>query len=136
MAPRKTTDTTTLDIAGAKIGEPAKTIVERSKASAGVPAQADFNAEREIGALRTQLEVMQKQLSAAAYAAKGGAKEAARQTQATVKLYPVSTLVAVAAIAGAFAFAVAGLRSSPTRSRYDWSVDDLRDLYDRLRDRF
>ncbi len=95
-----------------------------------------LDAEEEIGALRKQLETLQKQVAVAAQAVKGGTREAVRQTEATVKLYPASSLLVVAAVAGAFAIIVAGLRSPPPRSRYDGTMEDLRDLYDRLRDRF
>jgi ElaB/YqjD/DUF883 family membrane-anchored ribosome-binding protein len=132
---RKPTVTKTLDTKGEKIGEPvAKEIVDASKDSSGIPAQAGFNAHSEIGKLRTELDALQKQLATVAQSVKGEARYAARQTQATVKLYPIPSLIAVAAVAGVFALAVAGIRS-PARSRYETTMDDIRDLYDRLRDR-
>ena len=120
----------------AKIGEPIpRGVVDTTAPFAGVQSCADFNVQEEIGALRSELEVVRRQLANAAGAVKGGARQVARQTEATVKFYPVSTLVTVAAIAGAFAFAVAGLKTSPSRSRYDRTMDDLRELYERVRDR-
>lgn len=122
---------------GVKIGEPVpRGVVETSSASVGIQPLSEFDAQEEISALRRQLETVRQQLADATAAVKGGARQVARQTEATVKLYPVSTLVTVAALAGAFAFAVAGLRASPQRSRYDRTLDDLRDMYDRVRDRF
>jgi len=122
---------------GVKIGEPVpRGVVETSSASVGIQPLSEFDAQEEISALRRQLETVRQQLADATAAVKGGARQVARQTEATVKLYPVSTLVTVATLAGAFAFAVAGLRASPQRSRYDRTLDDLRDMYDRVRDRF
>jgi ElaB/YqjD/DUF883 family membrane-anchored ribosome-binding protein len=133
---RKPTVTKTLDTKGEKIGEPmAKEIVEPSKDSSGIPAQTGFNAHSEIGKLRTELDAMQEQLAAVAESVKAEARQVARQTEATVKLYPVSSLIAVAAVAGVFALAVAGRRVTPARSRYETTMDDIRDLYDKLRDR-
>lgn len=119
-----------------KIGEPIpRGVVDTTATFAGVQSGADFDVQEEIDALRSELEVVRRQLTNAAGAVKGGARQVARQTEATVKLYPMSTLVAVAAFAGAFAFAVAGLRTSPSRSHYDRTMDDLRELYERVRDR-
>ena len=135
MPPRKD-KTATLVTEGAKIGEPVpRAIVDTNTASVGIPPQADFNPDEEISALRQQVDALRKQLAEAAGGAKASARVAARQTQATVKLYPVLSLFAVAAVAGAFAFAVAGLRTTPARTRYESTLDDLRDLYGRVRDR-
>jgi len=135
MPPRKN-KTATLVTKGAKIGEPVpRAIVETNTASVGIPPQADFSAAEEISALRQQVDTLHKQLAEMTGSAKASAKAVARQTRATVKLYPVSSLIAVAAVAGAFALAVAGLRSEPSRTRYESTLDDLRDLYDRIRDR-
>lgn len=136
MPPRKRTDTAPLVAKGAKIGEPVpKAIVDTNTAVVGIPPQPDYDPREEIGALRKQMEALRQQISDAAQSVKGGARQAARQTEATVKLYPVSSLLAAAAVAGAFAFAIAGLRSSTPRSRYDRALDEVRDLYDRIRDR-
>jgi hypothetical protein len=122
---------------GAKIGEPVpRGVVETSSASVGIQPLPEFDAQEEISSLRRQLETVRKQLADFTDAVKGGARQVARRTETTVELYPVSMLVAVAALAGAFAFAVAGLRAVPDRSRYDRTLDDLRDMYDRVRDRF
>lgn len=135
MAPRKDKHAS-LATEGAKIGEPVpRAIVDTNTASVGIPPQPAFNSVEEISALRQQVDTLRKQLAQAALNAKASAKVAARQTHATVKLYPMSSLFAVAAVAGAFAFAVAGLRSTPTRTRHESTLDDLRDLYDRIRDR-
>ncbi|UFS78951.1 MULTISPECIES: hypothetical protein [Rhizobium] len=136
MPPRKRTATAPAVTEGAKIGEPVpKAIVDTSNASVGIPPQPDYDPREEIRALRRQMESLRREISAAARSVKGGAMQAARQTEATVKLYPVSSLLAVAAVAGAFAFAIAGLRSSTPRSRYERALDEMRDLYDRIRDR-
>jgi ElaB/YqjD/DUF883 family membrane-anchored ribosome-binding protein len=115
-----------------KIGEPIPRGVVDTSATSG----AEFDVGQEIGALRNELEIVRRHIADAADAVKGGARHVARQTEATVKLYPVSTLVTVAALAGAFAFAVAGLRASPSRTRYERTMDDLRELVERVRDRF
>ncbi|EPE96849.1 hypothetical protein [Rhizobium grahamii] len=134
MPPRKT-DTTTLGQDSAKIGEPVPIgIIDTNTSSVGIPPSADFDAYEEIGALRKQLEGLRQQVSDAVQAVKGGARQAARQTEATVKLYPVSSLVAVATVAAAVAFVV-GARPVPQKSRYDRTLDDIRDLFERLRDR-
>jgi phage-related minor tail protein len=93
------------------------------------------SATEEISALRQQVNTLHKQLAEITGNAKASAKAVARQTQATVKLYHVPSLIAVAAATGAFALAVAALRSEPSRTRYESTLDDLRDLYDRIRDR-
>ena len=122
---------------GAKIGEPVPLgIVDTNTASIGIPLQSELDASMEISALRKELNTLRQQIAEAAGAVKGGARQAARQTEAAVKLYPVSTLAAVAAIVGVCAFAFAGQKAAPSRSRYDRTLDDLRDLYTRLRDRF
>jgi hypothetical protein len=136
MPPRKPTKTTTLATTAAKIGEPVpKGIVDTDTASLGIPSQPDLDRREELGALRKQVDVLRRQVADAAQATKVGARQAARRTDATVKLYPISTLVTVAAVAGAFAFAVAGLRAPPPRSRSDRALDEMRDLYDRIRSR-
>jgi hypothetical protein len=136
MPPRKPTKITTLDTTAAKIGEPVpKGIVDIDTASLGIPPQPDLGPREELSALRKQVDVLRRQVDDAAQAAKVGARQVARRTDATVKLYPVSTLVTVAAVAGAFAFAVAGLRAAPPRSHSDRALDEMRDLYDRIRGR-
>ncbi|MGO4441024.1 hypothetical protein [Rhizobium sp. RAF56] len=136
MPPRKPAKSATLETIGAKIASPVpKGIVDTATGEVGVPVKPDYDPREELGALRKQLETLQKQMSDAAQSIKGGAREAARQTEATVKMYPVSTMVAVAAAVGAIAFAFAGSRSAPPRSRYDRALDEMRDLYDRVRDR-
>ncbi|KAF5881289.1 MULTISPECIES: hypothetical protein [Rhizobium] len=136
MPPRKPGKSATLEATAAKIASPVpKGVVDTATGQVGVPVQPDYDPREELGALRRQLETLQKQVSDAAQTIKGGAREAARQTQATVKLYPVSTMIAVAAAVGAIAFAIGGSRSAPPRSRYDRALDEMRDLYDRVRDR-
>ncbi|PZM16488.1 hypothetical protein [Rhizobium tubonense] len=137
MPPRKLTDTAKLERSATKIGEPIpKAIVDVNAASVGIPPQPDHDPRVELEALRKQLGVLRQQVTDAAQAAKRGTRQAAWQTEAAVKLYPVSALVVVAAFAGAFAFAVAALRTTPSRSRYDSALDEVRGLYDRARDRF
>ena len=136
MPPRKPAKPAALDTTGAKIASPVpKGVIDTATGEVGVPSQPHYDPHEELGALRKQLETLQKQVSAAAQSVKGGAREAARQSEATVKLYPVSTLVAVAAVVGAVAFAIAGSRAAPARSRYDRALDEMRDLYDKVRDR-
>jgi hypothetical protein len=87
-----------------------------------------------MGKMGTEWDALQKQLVAVERSLKTEARQAARHTKAKLKLYPVSSLVAVAAVAGAFALSVAGLCLTPARSRYETTTDDIGDLYDRLRD--
>ncbi|NZD49699.1 hypothetical protein [Rhizobium leguminosarum] len=133
MPRRKSTDTT-LDTKGAKIGEPVpKAIIDTNTASVGVPRQSDHDLSEELGALRKQISSLQQQLLDAARSAKGSAGKAMRQTEATVKLYPASTLLLVAAVAGALAFAVR--RAALPRHRPRPALRELRDLYDAIRGR-
>lgn len=136
MAPRKSSETETLlDVNGPAIGEPvSKAEIEESRAETGIPRQAGYNAEEELGVLRRELAALQKTVTGMAASAKAGAVEAARQTEATVKLYPVSSLVATAAVCAAFALALAHLRAPP-RSRYDRLVEEFADIAARLRGR-
>jgi hypothetical protein len=123
---------------GAKIGEPVpRAVVDVNTASIGIPPQPEFNAEEEIGLLLSQVEILRRQVADASAAVKTGASVAVRQTKATVKLYPVSSLVTVAAVAAIFGLAIAGrLQASARQSTYDRALDDMRDLYDKIRGRF
>ncbi|MDU0306088.1 MULTISPECIES: hypothetical protein [Rhizobium] len=136
MPPRKSTETKTLDTTGAKIGEPVpKAIIDTSTASVGVPRQAASDLHEDLSALRKQIDALQQRVATAARSAKWNADDAMRQTQAAVKRHPVSTLVVVAAVCGAFAL-LAGRRAEPPRRyRYRSALDELRDLYDSVRDR-
>jgi hypothetical protein len=130
-------ETTSLISEGAKLGEPVpRAIVDINTASVGVQPQPEFNVQEELSSLRNQLENIKQQLAVATGTVKGGARRAVKQTQATVKLHPISSLMAVAAVVGAFAIVITASRSTPRRSRYDRRLADLRDLYERARDRF
>lgn len=119
----------TLITDGAKIGEPVpRAIVDTNTASVGIPRQPKFNAHEEIGALRTQIDSLHQQVVEASFAVKSGA----RRAQAAVKLYPMTTIIGVAA-AAALAFALTTARSGPRRSRYDVILDEMRDVINRLR---
>ncbi|MFC5757862.1 hypothetical protein [Rhizobium sp. GCM10022189] len=135
--PAKKTTAKPLVAEGAAIGEPVpRAVVDKNTASVGIPPQPEFDAEKEIGALRKQLEILTQQVGDASSAVKGSARQVVRQAEGTVKLYPVSSLVTAAAIAATFALVVAGLRASPRHSRYDRAIEDLRELYGSLRGRF
>ncbi len=100
MPRRKSTETTTLDSRGAKIGEPVpKAVIDTNTASVGVPRQPDHDLGEELSVLRKQIGALQDQVLDAARSAKGSAGRAMRQTEAAVKLYPASTLLLVAVIA-------------------------------------
>jgi hypothetical protein len=134
MPRRKSTETTTLDSRGAKIGEPVpKAVIDTNTASVGVPRQPDHDLGEELSVLRKQIGALQDQVLDAARSAKGSAGRAMRQTEAAVKLYPASTLLLVAVIAGAFAFA--GRRAALPRHRPQPALRELRDLYDMIRGR-
>ncbi|MFF0952568.1 hypothetical protein ACFYE9_34585 [Rhizobium leguminosarum] len=134
MPRRKSTETTTLDTRGAKIGEPVpKAVIDTHTASVGVPRQSDHDLAEELGALRKQIGTLQQQVLDAARSAKGSAGKAMRQTEAAVKLYPASTLLLIAAVAGALAFA--GRRAALPRRRPQPALRELRDLYDTIRER-
>jgi hypothetical protein len=134
MPRRKSTETTTLDSRGAKIGEPVpKAVIDTNTASVGVPRQPDHDLGEELSVLRKQIGALQEQVLDAARSAKGSAGRAMRQTEAAVKLYPASTLLLVAVIAGAFAFA--GRRAALPRHRPQPALRELRDLYDMIRGR-
>ncbi|ASS58998.1 hypothetical protein ACU8NH_29720 (plasmid) [Rhizobium leguminosarum] len=134
MPRRKSTETTTLDSRGAKIGEPVpKAVIDTNTASVGVPRQPDHDLGEELSVLRKQIGALQDQVLDAARSAKGSAGRAMRQTEAAVKLYPASTLLLVAVIAGALAFA--GRRAALPRHRPQPALRELRDLYDMIRGR-
>ncbi|MCJ9690720.1 hypothetical protein ACU8V1_29340 (plasmid) [Rhizobium leguminosarum] len=134
MPRRKSTETTTLDSRGAKIGEPVpKAVIDTNTASVGVPRQPDHDLGEELSVLRKQIGALQEQVLDAARSAKGSAGRAMRQTEAAVKLYPASTLLLVAVIAGALAFA--GRRAALPRHRPQPALRELRDLYDSIRGR-
>ncbi|MGR9355412.1 hypothetical protein [Rhizobium leguminosarum] len=134
MPRRKSTETMTLDSRGAKIGEPVpKAVIDTNTASVGVPRQPDHDLGEELSVLRRQIGTLQEQVLDAARSAKGSAGRAMRQTEAAVKLYPASTLLLVAVIAGALAFA--GRRAALPRRRPQPALRELRDLYDMIRGR-
>ncbi|MGR8927559.1 hypothetical protein ACU8MB_27990 (plasmid) [Rhizobium leguminosarum] len=134
MPRRKSTETTTLDSRGAKIGEPVpKAVIDTNTASVGVPRQPDHDLGEELSVLRKQIGALEQQVLGAARSAKGSAGRAMRQTEAAVKLYPASTLLLVAVIAGALAFA--GRRAALPRHRPQPALRELRDLYDSIRGR-
>ncbi|MGR9424677.1 hypothetical protein [Rhizobium leguminosarum] len=134
MPRRKSTEMTTLDSRGAKIGEPVpKAVIDTNTASVGVPRQPHHDLGEELSVLRRQIGTLQEQVLDAARSAKGSAGKAMRQTEAAVKLYPASTLLLVAVIAGALAFA--GRRAALPRRRPQPALRELRDLYDMIRGR-
>ncbi|MBY3021962.1 hypothetical protein [Rhizobium leguminosarum] len=122
MPRRKSTETTTLDTKGAKIGEPVpKAVNFTNTASVGVPRQSDHDLAEELGALRKQIGTLQQQVLDAARSVKGSAGKAMSQTEAAVTLYPASTLLIVAA--------------ALPRHRPQPALRELRDLYDTIRER-
>ncbi|EJC83599.1 hypothetical protein Rleg4DRAFT_6653 [Rhizobium leguminosarum bv. trifolii WSM2297] len=134
MPRRKSTETMTLDTQGAKIGEPVpKAVIDTNTASVGVPRQPDHGLQEELNTLRQQIDALQQQILDGARSVEAGARKAMRQTEATVKLYPVSTLLIVAAAVGAFAFAARS--ASPPRRRHQPALRELRDLYETIRER-
>ncbi|MBX4909895.1 hypothetical protein HJA82_21305 [Rhizobium bangladeshense] len=134
MPRRKNNVGTTLDTEGAKIGEPVpKAIIDINTASVGVPRQAEQDLRTELGALRQQVDRLQQQVISAGRSAKGGARNAVRETEALVKHYPLSTFALMAAVAGLLTFASRQL--SPPRHRESSALRDLRDFYDRMRER-
>ncbi|MBX5132119.1 hypothetical protein HJB80_05375 [Rhizobium lentis] len=134
MPRRKNTVGTTLDTEGAKIGEPVpKAIIDINTASVGVPRQAEDDLRTELSDLRQQVDRLQQQLISAGRSAKAGAEEAARQTGALVKHYPLSSFALMAAVAGLLALASRQL--SPPRHRGPSALRELKDLYERMRER-
>jgi hypothetical protein len=104
MPPRKHPEHLKLESSTTKIGEPVpKAVIDINTESVGVPPQPHYDPAAELGALREQVDILRRHLSGTASVAKGGARQAARHAEATVKLYPVSTLVTVAAVAAGFA---------------------------------
>lgn len=137
MPPRKRTDPEKLlDTNGAAIGEAVPTsIVDASTAAVGIPPEADRDPSRDLDMLRRELDQLQKKISRMVAVTKSGSIQAARQTEATVKLYPISSLLAAASVAAAFAFAVSALRSRPPRTNYERMLEDLTRLTGRVRSR-
>lgn len=132
MPPRKTT--TDLRAETAAIAEEVpESAIEATRAETGIPAEAGYAAE--LSDLRAQMSALNEQIAALAENAKKMTVRLARQGEATVKLYPVSSLLTVAAIAAAVGLALAGARSQPPRSRYERSRDDVADFVEALRAR-
>jgi hypothetical protein len=129
--PRK--KTMGLITSAADIGEPVPLgIVDTVRESVGVLPQPDLEPHKQVQALRSQIDGLRQSL---ADAVGGGAREIARQAKGTAKLYPVSTVLTVAAISALFVVAVSAVTAAPERSRYDRRLADLREIYGRIRDR-
>jgi hypothetical protein len=133
MPAHKTTDLTTEGDAISEEGP--ETATESTGMKIGVPAQAGYNAEGDLDDLRAQMRALGTQIAALADNAKTRSIRLARQGEATVKLYPVSSLLTVATVAAVVGLAVAGARSARPRSRYDRSRDDVADVVEALRAR-
>ncbi|KAA0690924.1 hypothetical protein DTW90_28895 [Neorhizobium sp. P12A] len=132
MPPRKTT--TDLRAETAAIAEEVpESAIEATPIETGIPGHAGYEAE--LSDLRAQMSALNEQIAALAENARKKTVHLARQGEATVKLYPVSSLLTVAAIATAVGFALAGGRSQPPRSRYERSRDDVADFVEALRAR-
>ncbi|WP_064693053.1 hypothetical protein [Rhizobium aegyptiacum] len=134
MPRRKSTETTTLDTEGAKIGEPVpRAIIDINTASVGVPRQAEHDLRTELSALRKQVDTLQQQVLSAGRSVKSGAGKAVRQTEAVAKHYPISTFILVAAAVAVVAFT--SRHVSPPRHRRPAALREIRDFYDRMRER-
>lgn len=133
MPPRKRG--TTLDPSDTKVGEPVpKGVIDTVEEVVGVPHQVD--PAEEIAAIRGQLDDLRLRIAEATSNLRGGARLAARQAQVTAKLYPMSSVLAVAGLTALFVLAVGGVHSSPPRSRTGRVMDELQDLYERARRHF
>jgi hypothetical protein len=134
MPPRKR-GTTTLEASETKIGEAVpKAVIDSAKASVGIPPHV-YPVE-EVAAMRSQLEALREQISDMASRIGDGARQTARQVEGTAKLYPMSSVLAVAGLTAVFVFAVTGICSGPPRSRSERILEDVQDLYERARRRF
>lgn len=134
MPPRKR-GTTTLEASETKIGEAVpKAVIDTAKSAVGIPPHAD--PVEEIAAMRSQLEALREQISETASKVGDGAKQAARHIEGTAKLYPMSSVLAVAGLTALIVFAVTGVRSAPPRSRSERMLEDLQDLSERARRHF
>lgn len=121
----------TLIAEGARLGETVpRAVIDRATASVGIPPEPGFNAGEEIDIIRKRLEDLRQQLNAASDIVRDGARQGARQAEAGVKLYPMSSLLAAAAATAALTLAIVGLSPRSRRSRYERVFDDLRGLYD------
>lgn len=133
MPPRKP-ETTTLDASETKIGEAIpKAVIDTAKSAVGV---APGNPAEEITAVRDQLDALREQIADTASKLGDGARQAARQVEGTAKLYPMSSVLAVAGLTALFVIAVTGARTTAPRSRRERILDELQDLYDRARRHF
>lgn len=134
MPRRKSSETTNLETSGAKIGEPVpKAIIDVNTASVGIPRQPEEDLRAELSSLRKQIGMLQQQVLGAGRLAKDRAGKAIHQTEAVVKHHPLSTVLLVAAVAGVFAFA--SYHVSSQRRREPSALRDIRDFYDRMRER-
>ena len=134
MPPRKR-GTTTLEASETKIGEAVpKAVIDTAHELVGVPPHID--AVEEIAAVRGQLEALREQIADASSKLGDGARQAALQVEGTAKLYPMSSVLAVAGLTALLVLAITGIRSTPSRSRSERFLEELQDLYDRARRRF
>lgn len=134
MPPRKR-GAPTLEASETKIGEAIpRAVIDTANQVVGVSPRLDPT--EEIAEVRGQLETLRSRIADATAKIGSGARQAGRQAEATPKLYPMSSVLAVAGLAALFVVAVTGLRSAPKRSRSERIVDGLHDLYDRTRRRF
>lgn len=136
MPPRKrSADGQALQEAAAVTSKPAKR-ARAAMAAVDKATQAESTAEQQVAVLRKEIDQLAKTVAAAARTAKTEAIQTARKAEATAKLYPLSSLLAVGAVAAALAFAISGLRSQPPMTRYQRAREDLEDLVASLRNRF
>ncbi|PCK86154.1 hypothetical protein CPT32_15205 [Rhizobium sophoriradicis] len=134
MPRRKSSETTNLETSGAKIGEAVpKAIIDVNTASVGIPRQPEEDLRAELSSLRKQIGMLQQQVLGAGRLAKDRAGKAIHQTEAVVKHHPLPTVLLVAAVAGVFAFA--SYHVSSQRRREPSALRDIRDFYDRMRER-
>jgi hypothetical protein len=111
MPPRKP-GTPKLEASETKIGEAIpKAVIDTAHDIVGVSPQID--PAEEIAAVRGQLDALRERVSQTAAKFSGGTYQAARRAEATAKLYPVSSVLAVAGLAALFVLAATGIRAAP-----------------------
>ena len=133
MPPRKR-GTTTLEVSETKIGEAVpKAVIDIAKSAVGISPRGD--PVEDLTAVQGQLEALRKQIADAATKVRGGARQAARQVEGTAKLYPMSSVLAVAGLTALFVLVVTSIRSDPPRTRSEGILENLQDLYERARRR-
>ena len=110
-----------------------KGVVDKDKNVVGVSQQPENDVIGGIGALRKEVDSLKAKVADAAKKVKSRASGISHQTEATVRLHPVSALLIAAAAATAVALLVSSASATHHRSRYRRLLDDIHERVADLR---